>query len=369
MIDTVKILIPLNKVKITKPERFGSEKQVEDLYNSRCYGNKTMKHTNVATAKEKKQGYFPRTSIETNAFMINDSFANLSIECSLPKILFNNNVEELKDCDFDNVINKLQEKLVILGYELSNEAIKDSYVQRVDFSKNFIIESNPRFFIDSLKKIAIDSRLGATATDYQRCGTGMRFYTKLYHITVYDKVSEIEKSLKYSDNRSLTEDNYSQRDAMRRLKDNKLNIIRYEVSLRRRKIRKLPIEDKTLRNIFNSALSKQVLTRQIEKMHAGIRGVSFDDKNSFLLNEQIKSAFPSIKSNKLSSLKGYMSDIAKYGYDFLKTEYQMSSSQICRLKKDIKAINEIEKEKNPILNDIDLIESSLERFKALRFKK
>ncbi|MBL0725358.1 MAG: hypothetical protein JJW01_00145 [Alphaproteobacteria bacterium] len=359
----------MNKVKIIKPERFGGEKQTKYLSNASCYSNASMNCHNIVTTKEKQQGYFPRTAIMTNAFMINDSFTNLSTECSLPKILFDNNVEELRDSDFEDIVKKLREKLLILGYDVSGEDIKDSYVQKVDFSKNFIIKNNPRFFIDSLKKIAIDSRLGATETDYQRCGTGMKFYTKLYHITVYDKILEVEKSLKYSDNRSLTQDNYSQKEVINLLKKNNLSMIRYEISLKRRKIKKLPIEEKTLRNVFSSELSKQVLTKYIEKMHTGIRGVSFDDKNSFLLNETIKSAFPNIKSNKLSSLKGYMSDIAKYGYDFLKTEYEMSSSQICRLRNDIKAINKIEKSTNPILNDIDLTESSLERFKALRLKK
>jgi len=367
MIDTIKILIALRFIKIIKPERFGGTNQIKQFEMTDIYGNASMSYTNPPTKDEKRQGYFPRIALAKNAFYINESLINLSIECSLPKILFNNNVEELKNHDICNVISKLQEKLLIMGVEVSNEAIRNAYVQRVDYSKNFIIKSNLQLFLHHFTKIPIDPKLGIIKTDYQRGGTGMKFYTNLYQVIIYNKLAEIEKSLKYSDSRSLTNDNYSQREIFNTLQERGLKIIRYEVSLKRKKITKLPIQNFNFESLFNADLSKQILQTHIEKLHSGIRSLNL--YTSFSLTDRIKIAFPNIKSNRLASLKGYMQDIAENGYDFLRSECNMKSSQISRLKNDIKLINEVSLDDNEILNDIKSIESSLERFKALRLRK
>jgi hypothetical protein len=367
--DTIKTLIAFRDFTIINPERFGGIAQVKRFEKANVYGNASMTCPAVITSKEKEQGYFPRIALVCNPFNINQSFTNLSIEFSIPKLLFNNNIEEVKNSDFQAVIERLREKLLILGVDVNEEILKKAYVQRIDYSKNFLIKSNIIEFLYNFTKIAIDPRLGGINRDYQRGGTGIKFYTKLYHIIVYDKIAEINKSLQYSDSRSLTKDNYSQREIVEMLKEKDIKLIRYEVSLKRKKMKKLlPIKDFTFENVFNTELAKQVLTKYIDTLHSGLRGINFNNDSIFSVADRIKLAFPTAKANKISSLTEYMRVITERGFDVLRKEYKMTSSQVSRLKKEIQKINEIPESRNNILEDIESIELSLKNFKALRFK-
>ena len=218
MIDTVKIPVPFKDIQITKPERFGGIEQIQQMQTCFVAGKGKLEFPNEPTSEEKQQGYFPRLSLVRRAYAINDSFLNLYIECSLPKILFNNNIEELKNSDFPAVITELQSKLATMGVVTSREALENAHVQRVDYAKNFQIQVSPKLFIYYMEKIDIDPRVGNFDRDYQNGGTGLKFHTKYYQVMIYDKMAEIEKSLRYSDGHSLTCDNYSQRDIVARLK-------------------------------------------------------------------------------------------------------------------------------------------------------
>lgn len=369
MIDTIKIIIPYKDIVITKPQRFGGDIQIAQLENCFIAGDGKIEYINNPTAEEKKLGYFPRLALAKTAYLSDDSRYNLLIECSLPKILFNNNVDELKTSDLHAVIEALREKMSVMGVEVLYEVIENAYVRRVDYSKNFIIRGDTGVFIRYLDKIGNDPRVGNFYRDYHS-GMGIKFSTKQYHVMIYDKIAEICHSLKYSDSRSFTQDNYSQTDVVNRLKSRNVKIIRYEVSLKRKKIKKLGVEECTLRYIFDSSVSRQVLTRYINKIHKGMRSLNTNDMDSMMETVRIKRAFPNATATKVSNLLSLMRTVKENGYSFLRSELGMSASAISRLRNDMRTVNAIEENvaMNEVFADMLTIEASLERFRALRLR-
>ena len=100
--DTIKTLIAFRDFTIINPERFGGVGQVKRFEKANLYGNASMTCPVIITPKEKEQGYFPRIALVCNPFNINQSFTNVSIEFSIPKLLFNNNIEEVKKLDSED---------------------------------------------------------------------------------------------------------------------------------------------------------------------------------------------------------------------------------------------------------------------------
>src|SRR3989339_686244 len=59
--------------------------------------------------------YKPRLTL-TNRFNHTGRWEpSLKVELSLPKLLFGNNFDELQDCDFEPITNKLQQRLKEMG--------------------------------------------------------------------------------------------------------------------------------------------------------------------------------------------------------------------------------------------------------------
>ena len=169
MIDTIVIIIPVYKVVITDFSRFGGEKLVAQLCNFQIYGNSEKSTKNNPTSSDKKRGYFPRITLKRTPYPMikgdDESFCCMIIECSLPKIFFENNIEELKYSNFDAVMLKLQEKFVYMGVTVDIDVLKNAHLSRVDFSKNIIVNTEPRDIITLISKIGYDSRIVKTNRD------------------------------------------------------------------------------------------------------------------------------------------------------------------------------------------------------------
>src|SRR3989338_10173910 len=100
MIDTVCLLIP--KDKMTYLLGISSW----ELYSKT---DEYAKYVRNPSKAEKETGkYFPRLTGYKRRF---SEDANVRIEFSAPKLLYLNNLDELKENDFPNVIETLQERL------------------------------------------------------------------------------------------------------------------------------------------------------------------------------------------------------------------------------------------------------------------
>ncbi|WP_146820284.1 hypothetical protein [Candidatus Deianiraea vastatrix] len=376
MIDTIVIIIPVYKVVITDFVRFGGEKLVAQLCNFQIYGNSEKSTKNNPTSSDKKKGYFPRITLKRTPYPMikgdDESFCCMIIECSLSKIFFENNIEELKYSNFDAVMLKLQEKLAYMGVAVDIEVLKQAYLSRIDFSKNIIINTEPRDIITLISKIGYDSRIGKTNRDYKTEGNSIRFFTKKYHVVIYDKIAEIQTALNYSESRTVVKDNQCQANLIKKVAESGLKILRYEVSLKRKKLKTLDIQIDTIQDAFIPGVAKAILQGFTDKIHDNLRTLRLDNTDTSFIINRIRTAFPKASFNKVMSLESVMRITKEKGYDYLKNRFQLSSSQLSRIKGEIKRINDVQgceyTNADDIQHEITRILNAIEAFKPIRLK-
>ena len=132
MIDTVTLLIPPQQYNIIHDNFVPCAAFV--------FQHKTIKAVYNPSVKELKQGiYKPRLTISRRKDLYGVSQIMLTIELSLPKLLFGNNLEELKYKDFNAVIFKLHETLYEMGVEISIDDLKDATVLTIHYAKNIAL--------------------------------------------------------------------------------------------------------------------------------------------------------------------------------------------------------------------------------------
>ncbi len=105
MIDTVCLLIPKDKMV------YLSGVSDWELYSKTDQYTKFVRNPSKA---EKETGkYFPRLTGYKRKY---SQEANVRLEFSAPKLVYLNNLEELEEKDFPNVITALQESLKLWGW-------------------------------------------------------------------------------------------------------------------------------------------------------------------------------------------------------------------------------------------------------------
>ena len=128
MIDTVCLLIPKDSLTTVDMTSYGVPSW--DLYSKTEQYDKYVKNP---SKRDLDSGlYFPRlTGYKRKGFMKD---ANVRIEFSAPKLLYLNNLDELEEKDFPDVIETLQARLKTMGVIVTQRVLQDASVSSVHFS-------------------------------------------------------------------------------------------------------------------------------------------------------------------------------------------------------------------------------------------
>jgi hypothetical protein len=128
MIDTICLLIPKDKMIYLSGESSWDLHSKTEQYS---------KYVRNPSKTEKETGkYFPRITGYKRSFSQDQ---NTRIELSLPKLLYLNNLDELEDNDFPEIIEVLQERLKIMGVIAEKEVLESASVSSVHFSRNILL--------------------------------------------------------------------------------------------------------------------------------------------------------------------------------------------------------------------------------------
>lgn len=310
MIDTVVLIVNEESYKILDPNKFTPSALV--LNNPISFGAKSFVKCIQNPSKEDYLNgiYKPRLTITKRA--VKGGFIKpLKIEFSAPKLLFLNNVHELEESDFENLIDVLQKKLSQMGIEVSKTALKLSKVSNIHFSKNIEL---PEFITSSmvireLAKVDITKRLSLDKTTFKNMGHALNFYSKSYSIVIYDKIKDIQQKsgVKIDKDPTIFQQNL--------FSDNKppIQILRIEIRLNHPykvdamlKLIGKP-KDRSFINVFKSDIARGIVIHHWDLMTA--------DKNLFLFSEEsdidkIAEAIyinnPKISAQKLFAVIGYL---------------------------------------------------------------
>lgn len=364
MIDTICLLIPKDKI------QFSDEVLGLELYSEIGQYKKFIRNP---TKIEKETGnYFPKiTSYEKGFF----KSANIKIEFSASKLVYLNNLDELEDKDFSEVVEVLHERLKDMGVILTKSVIENASVSSVHYSKNILLKDGytATHLISEMSKVNTKKNFDIAKTRFINDGHSLYFHTDSHQFVVYDKIADLKKEKKRAIDKDQTM--YQKDLAVRLDKRTKDEIIRFEVRLNRKQkmnsvLKKLGyVKDLTFKNVFSSEISRKVVNDYwntlILERSLGIFSLSLSPKDMlqtiFLLDKNIKpkqaiyltGLFEVCKNE--NGIRQLRSILAKYIDD--RTWY--------RVVKDMRYISELIAE-NSLRDWVKQIDDALEEYKAYK---
>jgi hypothetical protein len=368
MIDTIILQIPINSSAIINSDQFKpSARMIENVQGF-------FKCVNNPTTKDKKEGvYKPRLTIIKRGARL-----YLKVEFSAPKMLFGNNLEEIKENSFEALIKGLQEKIKQMGVELWSHEIEKAEVIGIHPSKNILLNNGytSSFVIRELSKINLNQKFDLERVSFRNDGESMQFYTNQHSFVLYDKIKDLNKPAKRAIDKEQTSQQISLFEYIEKEKKN-IEVLRLEIRIGNKKklseiLRKVNYTESSIfTNIFKEKLCQKIIKLYWEE---------FFGKNMFLFNVNNN---PQVVLQKI---------IQKYPKTNIKTAIMLVGlNLLCRDDSGIRGFRSIAKNYKPkfnwtILNNylrkfedeifihpthgfIRDIETSLDNFEAFMFNR
>jgi hypothetical protein len=213
--------------------------------------------------REKDSGlYFPRLSGYKTRWKEDSDFVR--IEFSVPKIVFFNNLTELRDTDFESIIKTLQERLKMMNIGIEKETLRRASVRCVHFSKNIILTDGytTSYIIKELNKVNMRKNIDMTKARYMNGWESLCAHTTTHEMIIYDKVSDLKKWTKRAIDKNQT---VYQMNLFEPIQKAKTEILRIEIRLSdTNKMNRVLVELWYNKNphffeVFNNAMSQKVL--------------------------------------------------------------------------------------------------------------
>lgn len=202
MIDTIKLAVPCSQIKLTDYRGYSLseehlKKLIENGEDNFVNGHSTYIKNNV----QSYAGYNPQVGI--SVYSHNEPMFYFTF--SVPKLLAGNNLQEVSERNYYQVVKTLRSKLAIMGIIVSEKTIGEACVWTLHVGKNIDLtnKSSPTTVIDTLYKLHYDQRLSIGKTVYfgqeekvkvnYRPGSLFSLYCKAYELCFYDKTAELKK--------------------------------------------------------------------------------------------------------------------------------------------------------------------------------
>lgn len=366
MIDTVCLLIPRDKM------LYLSGISSWDLYSKT---NEYEKYVRNPSRTEKETGrYFPRLTGYKRRF---SQDANIRLEFSAPKLIFLNNLEELEDKNFAEVVDALQDRLKTMGVIVSKLVLENASVSSVHFSKNILLEDGytASHLISEMNKVNLRKSFDFTRSRYINDGQSLYAHTSSHQLIIYDKMADLGKDKKRAIDKDQT---LYQLNLFSQLEKKEApEVIRFEIRLNLKQkmnsvleklgYRKNPI----FREVFSSEVSQKVVTdywqKLIKEKSLGLFSISVSVKD---ILQTLFLADKKLKPNRAVYLLGLFT-LAKdeNGMRQLRSIVSKRSQDRTwyRIAKDMQTASELIT-KNRIRDWITQIDKKLEDYKPYKIK-
>jgi len=318
MIDTITIRLSQSEFRILNHDKFSP-----DCYHffyppySRMGAKAYLDAYQNPTRAELKEGnYKPQLTLRKRNQTPEPSIY-LYIQFSAPKILYNNNFDELKNSDLDEIMNKLSASLKNMGVMLRIKDLGNAKVTKIHYSKNIILPEFiiPSMVIGEIKKVDFNLHNELTERDYRNAGHSIRFHTNNYELIIYDKKKDLQKST-HSDKRSIEKGNSIQLKLFDNIKKKKqFEVLRIESRLNNtnwiKKELGISKKDQTLYSLFKSELSCKLLSKSWKAVLDRYRLLrcEIEDKESFLATFMINN--PDVRLTNVLATYGFL-ELAKH---------------------------------------------------------
>lgn len=199
MLDTIILSLDISEFRVmtTHYERWSPDitHYLKPPYQ-KLGGRKFAVATRTPTRQDKLAGvYLPRLKL-IRSVRAGGYSTRLYVEFSAPKIVFNNNFDELGDSDFSTLCKKLSRTLRRLGIVVPQEVLKSAQVHTIHYSKNVILTDGrlARMLVRELSKANVSTRRQTKTKTYSNNGEAMYFHTNKWAFVAYDKLAELRRS-------------------------------------------------------------------------------------------------------------------------------------------------------------------------------
>lgn len=217
MLDTIVIKVKdKNKFHVSHPEFFTpefSKRNFPDLSSTeRISKNRSVKYlSKFVLHKISSDSYLPRIEIyenldtETQAVLY-----TLRIEYSIPKILYGNNILEIKALDYPLVQEKLLLKLQELGIDISAQSLAMAEVSVIHFAKNIVLPSHDgvQEITNELSLVDMGKAVDINSIRLKNGGTAVQMYCGSYELVFYNKIKDILSHCNLSVDKQYSDSEY-----------------------------------------------------------------------------------------------------------------------------------------------------------------
>ena len=262
--------------------------------------------------------YFPRLTGYKRKGKGSEWESSIRIEFSVPKLLYDNNLDELEEKDLERVFDVLQKRLQSMGLIVSKKQLENAPITTVHYSKNIVLTGGytAQYVIRELNKINLNKRFDLTRARFANDGQSLYGYTEAHSFVLYDKISDLSRPKKRAIDRDQSAE---QLNLFETLKE-KQEVLRFEVRLcHKRKINSLFkqlgfAEKPTFKDVLLIEKAKKVLnhywTTIIEEGAIGLFSFSLTAKE--VLDEVLLTGPPKPKGKQAVYLVGLL-QLAKEG--------------------------------------------------------
>lgn len=277
MVDTVSITIHEGNFKILDHNKFSPN--TENLFSPpyiKVTGRSPFKAINNPSKSDKdKYGYLPRITL-IKALRKGGFQLFLKVEFSVPKLLYGNNFDEVRESDFGEVCWQIKAKLELMGVRI-NDVNKLGYadVSSIHYGKNIVFTDydTPHNYLKELVKINVSRLRDTNQSDYRNEGHAVKYRSNYFEVVMYDKLADLRQA-KISEKRAIENDNYIQMNLFNDVKPKTpFEVLRIEVRLgSRKKIQqllnknKLKYKELNLIILFSKRISQTILIATVDEI-------------------------------------------------------------------------------------------------------
>ncbi len=201
MIDTVTFRTePKNGSSIKQSDLFTPEfkqRRKQDLSKIELKKGRTKPYIQkfVLKGSKREHGYIPKVEVWEKLNKMGVVY-EMRLEVSLSKLLFGNNLQELKETDFSKVIEKIQSSLERVSINIKYEAIINARVSYLHLGKNLLLPKNihPSEVIRTMAKVKTTKAYSNVSERFDNDGALTRLTCGRREDVFYDKVKDMLKT-------------------------------------------------------------------------------------------------------------------------------------------------------------------------------
>lgn len=347
MIDTVVLSLDMSQITIPEKTYDAFTPSARGILQPPYYSfgkQKVIKCVMNPTAQDKRNGlYLPRITL-FKAVRAGGIGVFMHVEFSAPKILYNNNFDELADDDFDDLCITLAKRLRHMGFYVFSAQLENAEVKTMHYGKNIVIDdySTASSVVSELAKSNISTRKNADIRAYKNDGEALHFFTAKQGLAIYDKVAELNKAKKTEKGR-IEKDSYCQLSLFDHHSVRKpFEVVRVEARYNDRKSIKdilaktcPEVKEYTFRSLYSSKISQAVLRHEMAILGDGIIGISRNSQSLLEFTNDIMALNPKASMTVKMKAIAVKTLFIETGSRDIRKLIGASSSQWSRLVKDM----------------------------------